>query len=116
MALPANRDIEIYRGDPYEHDVTWTHGGQPVDLTAGTGVVEARAQIRATPDGALLHEFTTDVSAAEADGKIVMTLTADQTAELPVESVWDVELRPQGGQFSTWMRGRVHCEPDVTRA
>lgn len=115
MALPVNRDVVIYRGDPYEHEVTWKVLGVPLDLTE-FGDLAVVAQYRPDPDSpdADAVPFAADISAG-VDGIFRLSLTAEQTAELPEEGGYDAQVTYHG-ETTTWLWGRAHCTRDFTRA
>ena len=114
--VPQSLDVTCYAGDGATLRLTLTNpAGAPVELT---GTVQA--QIRQSTDGAVVDSFAADLSAGPA-GVVVLTLTGAQTAALrdgasPFEGVWDAQWTPASGQPTTLVRGRLVCEPDVTRA
>jgi hypothetical protein len=121
--MVAQRNLSIYRGDDYSHEVTVLHSeasaadlpgidaGDPVDLSDRTWA----AQIRRAPDGPDPVAFTVDPASA-ADGVLLLTLTAAQTTTLPRAGVWDLEgTYTADGLVETLLAGSVVCTRDVTR-
>lgn len=113
MALPAERDIEIYRGDVYEHEFTFMSGDDPLDLS--TRVVTA--QWRTKEDATDAVDFAVDDTGA-ATGVIIISLTPSQTATLGIRGVYDVQAHDGGAtptNQETLVRGTVEVTKDVTR-
>jgi len=79
-------DINLYRGDSFEVDLDF-----PFSLADYTFL----AQIRAF-SGALLVLATFNVNITSiANGTATLTLTSDQTLELPSRAMWDVQVIKQ---------------------
>lgn len=90
---------------------TLAEGGVPQASTGWT----FDAQIRRMVDGELLAQLTVTV-VDEAAGRFDLTLTAAQTAELPVGLWWWDCHGTDGTQHRTWGRAsRVEVKPAVTR-
>lgn len=108
---PANKDLEIYRGDDYVHQLIFTTNDsppEPMDVSSYTFA----AQIRDRPEkGTLLYaEFDIDMTDA-ADGIIVLSLPAAATRIEP--GYWDLEAN-DGSSTVTWLKGAVKMDGDVT--
>lgn len=111
MSGPADKELEIYRGDDYVHVLTFTDDEYPpgaLDVSDYT----FRAQIRDRPEkGVLLVEFDIDDSQAEL-GVIVLSLPAASTRIDP--GYWDLQVS-DGTSTSTWLKGAVKMDGDVTQ-
>lgn len=106
--MPAERNLDsLYRGDAYEHILTFQDAdGDAIDVT-GTW----RAQIRRRQNSAdVLAEFTIDDSDA-ATGVLVLTLDGDTVAGLPDVCVWDLE---ETGAQLTYLKGTVRVSGQVS--
>lgn len=118
MALPGDHPLELYRGDFYgeQHTFTDTDTGDPVDLSGRTWRAEIRASQEAT--AALVATMDVDATAA-ATGVIAVTLPADQAALLTGPAYfWDLEatLVSDTDVVKTWLAGEVEVTGDVSRA
>ena len=114
---PEVVDLVLYAGDGVDLPLTCTDGaGAPIDIT-GAVTAQIRAA-RLTPDPPVA---AFSVNAADAyQGKIILSLTGEQTAQLANGSdrfsgVWDVQWTPAGSQPRTLVQGKVECVADVTR-
>lgn len=106
--MPAERDLPgLYRGDAYEHIVTFQDTAeQPIDVTG-----EWRAQIRRRANSAtVLAEFTIDDTDA-ATGVLVLTLDGATTANLPDVCSWDLE---ETTAELTYLKGTVRVSGQVS--
>jgi hypothetical protein len=108
--LPATRNLTIYQGDVYDHEVTFTdENDDPIDMSAATW----RAQLRRNfTSASVLASFTIDDSDA-ATGVVRFHLTKTQTADLPGAAVWDAEDTTLG---VTYLRGTVVATREVSRS
>jgi hypothetical protein len=86
-------------------------------------LASARAQVRATPTGDVLYEFSTDTSGATitTDGLVVLSATGEQTAEWVTSwpaagAWWDLEVTDIGGSAHPLTApGRLVILPRITR-
>lgn len=109
--MPATRDLTMYQGDTYEHELTVTDDADPpvaLDLSTGTWRAQVRKHAQAT---SVLASFAVDDTDA-ANGVLFLTLTPEQTAALPSNCTWDLEDTVAG---VTYLRGAVTVEREVTR-
>lgn len=112
MAQPADQDLTITRGDTETLVVTITSDGStPINITGRT----YRAQIRSSQDSTTIKaSFTCTVSNGAA-GQVTCTLSATDSATLPVGiAFWDLE-ETASGVVSTILAGNVTVIADVTR-
>jgi len=79
-------DINLYRGDSFEVDLDF-----PFSLADYTFLAQIRAY-----SGAQLVLATFDIEITSiANGTATLTLTSDQTTELPARAMWDVQVIKQ---------------------
>ena len=112
MAQPADQDLTITRGDTETIVVTITSDGStPINITGRTYL----AQIRTSPDNTTVKaSFTCTVTSA-ANGQVTCTLSATDSATLPVGiAYWDLQ-ETASGVVSTILSGNVTVLADVSR-
>lgn len=112
MPAPAEVNLTETRGDSWALTVTFTdEGGYPVDVSADSW----RAEIKARPDDVdALAAWTVDDTDA-AEGILVLTLAAADSADLPARVLhFDVE-GTTGDVVRTWLVGAVEVVADVSR-
>lgn len=106
-AKPGYQPIYIYRGDPFTMTLSSSLDGVAETVTADDALAQIRASEDATSPLAGMNV------AVEGDSEITLSLTAAETAELPVGvHVWDFQPAPDA---ETWLRGPVTVEGDVSR-
>jgi len=114
------RNVEMYRGDTPDIDVTVTKDGVAVNLTGGTlrFSVKWRTQdadvdvifVRTSPAGGIV--FTDAVN-----GKARISLAAANTSGLPgrrVDLFYDLQLTDSAGKIFTVLAGMFIVKPDVS--
>ncbi len=104
--------LTIHRGDDYPHTVTITDAaGEPIDCSAWT----VTSQIRATASAeTALASFDVDDSDA-ATGVFTLTLTAEETRDLPTGNLASDIQRTLAGKTTTILSCPVLVVEDVTR-
>lgn len=112
---PGKLDLEIYRGDWFEHPLEF-FADDPPTIPLALDAFTYRAQIRRLGRGTpVLAELEVDVTEA-AEGRLVLTLDDDQTAELPGDPLkWDLQETLDGAKPTTVLAGIVTVEGDSTR-
>jgi hypothetical protein len=109
-ALPVEVDLNIYMGDDFPIDVAVTDSvtGGPMDLTG----ITAKSQIRATAaDTNILATLTPTI----AGNVITLKLSHTDSAKLPLQCVWDMQITDAAGNITTLVAGKVTVAPEVTR-
>ncbi len=111
--IPGSYHIELYDGDSYRGPLIvlpdLSPFGGPPDLTAATVAASVRESLHALES----YPFTVEpVNLAER--RVRLTLTGVQTAALPVDGVWDLQVS-QGAFVGTVLSGRVKKIKQVTR-
>lgn len=112
MAAPGKYNLTIYQGDDFVlHFRLKDNEGAYYNLTGQVG----KAQIREHADSDVVAELT--VTLGSLAGEVVLTLTGEQTADLPLKPlVYDVELAQSGGTGRrTYLAGNVKVLAQVTR-
>lgn len=109
--MPGSYDLHGYRGDTFVLNVTIEDAdGNPLVLDPAGWA----AQIKRRPDATNpVAEFAIDTTDA-ADGKLVLTLAAADTAELPERGVWDLQQQITTST-RTYLFGETYFGRDVTR-
>ena len=112
MAAPATQDLTITRGDTETIVVTsTTDGTTPIDITGRT----YSAQLRTTPDIAIVSATFTCTVTDAANGQVTCVLSAASSAVLdPGYYYWDLQENASG-TISTLLSGTVTVLADVTR-
>ena len=112
MAAPATQDLTITRGDTETIVVTsTTDGTTPIDITGRT----YSAQLRTTPDIAVISATFTCTVTDAPNGKVTCVLPASASALLdPGYYYWDLQENA-AGVISTLLSGTVTVLADVTR-
>lgn len=103
--LPGNADLVAYRGDSWAQTFRFKQNSTPVNLTGATIAAWAR-----DTDGEI-HQFV--ITNGGATGEV--TLRFPTPAFPPGSYRYDVEVT-QGGVVSTWVRGQLRVEGDITNA
>lgn len=116
--------IPTYGGSPIpskagQYDLVFTQGDSfsvIFDFPFAVGDFVPKAQIRLYPESAIkIAEFAIEVI-NEADGKLQLSLTPDQTLKVPLKGYWDLQLTSSDGEHvETYMRGSVFCQRQVTK-
>lgn len=107
----VTQDLYPYEGDPYEFTIVLDF-----DVTEYIAKSEIRLVAGAAP---IITEFTIaypDVGEADGEGlrTLRLSLTGEQTRELPGTSVYDVQLTSPDGVTHTYVRGKIFKTPEVT--
>ena len=112
MAVPAQTDVTITRGDTTTLVITiTTNGTTPIDITGRTYTAQVRNN---TEDVSAEVAFTCTLT-TPASGILTCVLTATQTATLePGNHVWDLQENASG-IISTILSGAFTVLADVTR-
>jgi hypothetical protein len=108
--LPAAYDLALYRGDTMRLQFRlWQDDDRrdPVDLAG----VAAASQIRIRPDGEPIIYLDCAITLPNI---VDVTLTAEDSRELPKKGVWDLQLTWPSGDVVTPIGGKVTMKPDVT--
>ena len=109
---PAKLNYKMVRGDDFADSVTINEGdpAMPADVSSRTYA----AQVRSTPDGAVVASMSIDMSSA-ASGEVGYSLADTITADMSGQYVWDFQ-QTTSGVIRTLMAGTFTVEKDVTRA
>jgi hypothetical protein len=112
MAAPATQDLTITRGDTETVVVTLTTDGTTaINITGRTYT----AQLRSTPDIAVISASFTCTVTNGAAGEVTCTMASTASAELsPGFYYWDLQENASG-TISTVLAGTVTVLADVTR-
>lgn len=113
-----NRDLRVDAGASFgedDHNFVWKAGDPltPVNLTGCT----AKMQIRLGLDTPVLLELTTENGgiALSSTGKVVINMTATQTAALPPKSLYQLEITMTNGRVRRLLTGFVIVSPELVK-
>lgn len=110
MPVPATLPLKHYRGDTLTLTVKlWNDAShsQPTNLTGATVL----AQVRSNPDSdVVITTFGSSITGSQ----ITLTLTPAQTALLPEEATYDVQVTYSNNVVQTVLAGELTAEPDVS--
>ena len=109
--MAAIRDISIYTGDTYVHEVIINDSANTaIDISGRTYVAQIKQSYRSED---IVLTFSTTITDA-ANGKMQMSLTKTQTATLKSgKYVYDLEEQ-NGATTLTLLRGDVHVTGGVS--
>jgi phage tail sheath gpL-like len=112
MAVPADQDLTITRGDTETLVLTITSDGTtPINITGRTYT----AQIRSTPDSSTVKASFSCTVTSGSNGQVTCTLSAANSALLSAGNYfWDLQENASG-VISTLLAGTVTVLADVTR-
>jgi hypothetical protein len=102
--LPVTVNLRAYRGDTWAQTFRFIHDDVPIDLTDA-----AVASWAESPEGCW------QLVAAPADDGLVTISMPDPPLDANPYS-YDVEVTNPDGTITTWVRGRLTVEQDVTNA
>lgn len=104
-ATPARINLTCYHGDSWSQSFRFLAGDQPLDLSGLTARAQARDSLGQTSDLA--------ASILAEPGTIQIALPE---GGLPADTYdYDLELEDPAGAISSWVRGKLRIERDVTR-
>ncbi len=113
---PGKYDIRIYQGADFWLQLTWLDlDNNPVALSGYTARLQAR--IRPGAEEVIFALDTTDgIVLSDARPNIVLSRTAEQTAELFWDdAVYDLELINGAGVVTRLLMGKLILSLEVTR-
>jgi hypothetical protein len=111
--MPADFNLVLYRGDTGRWQFRlWADADKtdPIDLTGVT--VQTMLRDKAT-SGSFVIVLDCVVTLPNI---IDMTLTSEQSRDLPPKGVWDLQLTYPSGDIVTPLKGTVSVTQDVTYA
>jgi hypothetical protein len=112
MAGPAVRDLDIYRGDDYAHEILFVNNAdtpEPLNLVDYT----FKAQIRDRPQGSTAARASFDIDVSRA-GEGIIVLSLPEAMTRINSGYWDLEVF-DGYSIRTWLKGSVTVSGDVTQ-
>lgn len=116
---PGLKDFIIYQGATWRHTLTWKTGDvepQPVDLTGYSARMKAcrRNSTNATPFIALTTE-NGGITLGGSEGTITLQLSAQATAALNENGVYDLELEDGNGVVTRLLMGSIVISKEITQ-
>jgi hypothetical protein len=109
--------ITLEQGATFDHTLTWTAGGTPVDLTGYTARMQIREEFdSADPVVSLTSSPAAGLTLGGTAGTIRIVITDEQTAALTIEAgVVDLEVQAPSGSVRKVLRGKVAVIKEVTK-
>jgi len=98
-------DIIFTKGDTYSVNIDL-----PISLT-GCSIL---AQARTYPGSPIVAGTFTSTVTDAANGKLTLSLTADQTGQFPLLSFWDLQVTDSNSVVTTYLRGNVFANYQVS--
>lgn len=110
----AGQSAAIVRGDTYAHLLTFTDDADaPFAITGDVAAQIRAAKLTSDTAGVPLASFACVVSGA-GDNLVTISLTSEQTLDLPASAFWDLQV-DDSGTITTLLSGKVKVANDVTR-
>lgn len=114
---PGLKDFVIYQGATWRHTLTWKMGDtapHPVNLTGYTARMNAcrRHMANATPFITLTTE-NGGIILGGAEGTITLLLSAEATAVLHENGIYDLELEDNSGIVTRLLMGNILISKEV---
>ncbi len=107
--------LEIEQGATFRQAIHWASGGQSVDLTGCSAVMQIRETFESELPLATLQSADGGITLDDA-GNIALYLSAGDTAQLPAgKYVYDLEITLANGDIKRLLSGTVTVTREVTR-
>lgn len=109
--MAAEKDIEIYRGDTYVHEVRLKDGANAnINITAMSFVASMKTSVHASSNTAVFDVEKTNNS----NGIFTFTMTSANSANIrPGVYVYDLQ-QTNGSVVTTLLQGKVTVKADVS--
>ena len=106
------RDITIYKGDSYTHEVRIKDSlDDPIDVTGRTYRVQMR---KSKASESVILEFDTSITDA-ANGVVQFSLSSEDSSNISVGTYYYDFEENNGGYITTLMGGKLIITGEVTR-
>jgi hypothetical protein len=105
--LPVTYNLKAYRGDTWSRTFRLLLVGVPIDLTSATVACWAGMQDTHTP-------LPTTIGEPPTNGEVTIGMPDPPLAAGAYS--YDLEVTEVDGKVTTWVRGRLQVEQDVTNA
>lgn len=116
---PGMKDFIIYQGATWRHTLTWKTGDatpQPVDLTGYTARMQAQRRNQASaPPFIMLTTENGGITLGGAEGTVTLQLSAQATAALQENGVYDLELEDSNGVVTRLLMGNIVISKEVAQ-
>lgn len=110
--MAAERNITIYKGDSYTHQINIKNSANTAINITGRSYVSQIRKSKASES--ILVSFTTTITNA-ANGVLTMTLTAAQTSNINTGIYYYDLQETNGATITTLMGGKVTVTGEVSR-
>ena len=114
--ISGNYDITIYQGATFQRILTWKdEAGDPVDITNYTASMMARTSVDSDTPFLTLSTSGSGITLGDAAGTITLSLSANDSAALTENGVYDLELTDASGNVTRLLQGNLLVNKEVTR-
>lgn len=110
--MAAERDITIYKGDSYTHQINIKNSANTaINITGRTYISQIR---KSKASGTIIASFTTAITDA-ANGVLTMSMTGNETSNINT-GIYYYDLQETNGSIiTTLMGGKVTVTGEVSR-
>lgn len=113
--MAGKYDFRIRPGTDWTQTLTWSSGGEPVNLAGWN----AHLQIRPDPGGVVLADISTTAGGITLGGEagtITLAITNEVTAAWTfLSAYYDLLMTDPYGNISCLLYGRVTADPGITQ-
>ena len=107
--MPVLVNVKLYAGDDFAMALTvLTADGSAADLSGVAVLAEVR-------ESSVSMAAAATFSASVAGNVISLSLSHEDTADLPALGVWDCQILDSGGHVTTLVYGQMRAVAQVTR-
>lgn len=111
--MAAERDIEIYQGDTYSHEVRLSNAtGNAINIAGRVYTAQIR---KIKTSDTVVATFTTEITNA-ANGVFNFRLSASETGNIPLGNYYYDVQEVNNANVLTLLAGKAVVKKDVTRA
>lgn len=112
------RDLpNVVQGDDIPFTIEWTDAnGDPVDITGWTFWITIKESHEDSDADAIVQQTKSSFS-SPLEGRANITIDGAETKDESGSKVYDMQVKKgTGGTLTTFLRGNVYIEPEVTEA
>ena len=114
---PGSWNLTIYQGGTFTYTITWTDQNNAlINLTGYAAELKARSSISDTLPFLDMTSSNGQITLGGAAGTVTLTLTASQTAALPLGTgVYDLKMTSPSGNQDFLLQGSLTIQLMSTR-
>lgn len=111
---PGIYNFTIYQGADFDLPMVLEDEDGTVNLTGFTASMQIRSEVSSS---VVMAELTTENGriTLDVDGNITWHIPASVTAEMTTDGVYDFDLIAPDESITTYLKGVVRLDPEVTR-